>query len=147
MQTMASVSHCHESLSGHLACSMIVRDANPNRNYLPLPRDAGGFREYRRLDGANVFDLLAGPALMCSLMRTSGCVWPFAISMVWRIFRIRRRAIVLRLKFFKKSGPTDPLGRPLARVDRTGTGVYNFFTSGFGEARPERVGFSCFFPF
>src|SRR5438445_12633625 len=45
MQTMASVSHCHGSLSGHLACSMIVRDANPNRNYLPLPRDAGGFRE------------------------------------------------------------------------------------------------------
>src|SRR2546427_1583705 len=45
MQTMASVSHCHGSPSGHLACSMIVRDANPNRNYLPLPRDTGGFRE------------------------------------------------------------------------------------------------------
>src|SRR5439155_15730231 len=113
MQTMASVSHCHESLSGHLACSMIVRDANPNRNYLPLPRDAGGFREYRRLDGANVFDLLAGPALMCSLMRTSGCVWPFAISMVWRIFRIRRRAIVLRYR-----GAHTPVSRVGIAGDR-----------------------------
>ncbi len=33
---------------------------------------------------------------MCSLMKTSGCVWPFAISTAWRIFRISRQAIVLR---------------------------------------------------
>src|SRR5439155_10565946 len=45
---------------------------------------------------AQMFLIFSLGRLDVSLMRTSGCVWPFAISTAWRIFRIRRRAIVLR---------------------------------------------------